>query len=99
MLARALERAGWDARRAKLEYDKFRNWHLAKGKGSSNWEAEFSLWIERGVEHKPKRTVQRGPVIDQHGNPVAPPPGSGGRSHARRKSNVGHGRAMFGGGE
>jgi hypothetical protein len=31
MLARARDRAGWDANRANLEFDKFRNWCLSNG--------------------------------------------------------------------
>jgi hypothetical protein len=97
MLARAFKRAGWDAARSGIEFDKFRHRCLSKATQSHDWDAEFSLWIERGVEHTSKRTQQQGPVIDQHGNPV-PPPKS--RSHTgRRKSNLERGREMFGGGQ
>jgi Helix-turn-helix domain len=99
MSTRALERAGWNSDRANLEFDKFRNRCLSSGKRSHDWDAEFALWIERGVEHKPKRMVKQGPMIDQQGNPVAPPPHSGGRSHPSRQSNQERGRAMFGGGK
>jgi hypothetical protein len=97
MLARALERAGWDSARSKIEFEKFRNRCLSNGKLSHDWDAEFSLWIERGVEHQSKRTEQHGRVIDQNGKPFAPPPER--KSRPLRQSNLERGRAMFGGGQ
>jgi Helix-turn-helix domain len=96
MLARALERAGWDAARSRVEFDKFRDRCLSGGRKSYDWNAEFSLWIERGVEHKSKQTELQGPVIDQQGNPFGPPPDRSGRTRRRRQSNLDRARAMFG---
>jgi hypothetical protein len=96
MITRALERAGWDSVQAKLEFEKFRNRHLGKGTQSCNWDAEFWLWIERGVEHQSERTKQ-GKVIDQDANVVRPPPNQK-RPPRRKPTNTERLMGMTGGG-
>jgi hypothetical protein len=83
MLIRALERAGWDSVRSKNEFEKFRNLALSKGTQSHNWDAAFSVWIERGVEHQAKRKEKQGPIIDSDGRTVRPPPNQKGRGKNR----------------
>jgi hypothetical protein len=77
MITRAHERAGWDSARSRSEFEKFRNWQLSKGRNSHDWDAEFALWIERGLERKSR--TEKVQVIDEHGNQVEPPPKRRGR--------------------
>jgi hypothetical protein len=92
MLARALERAGWDTVKSKDEFEKFRNRALSKGTASLNWDAEFYNWIERGVEHQAKRKGQTaGKIIDQDGNDLMPPP----RPRPRKQSNTERARGLL----
>jgi hypothetical protein len=93
MLARARERAGWDTVKSKDEFEKFRNLALSKGTQSHNWDAAFSVWIERGVEHQAKRKGQTGKIIDQDGNDLRPPPQA--KPRPRKQSNTDRARGML----
>jgi DNA-binding MarR family transcriptional regulator len=93
MRTRALERAGWKSSRAGIEYGKFRHRCLSKGTQSHDWEAEWALWVERGLEYDTQKAQHRGKVIDQDGNEVSSPPKR--KPGTGRKSNLERGREMF----
>jgi len=74
MLEYANEKAGWNSTRSAAEFERFRDHHLAKGNNYSDWLAAWRTWTRRGVEYDRQRAQQNGPIIDQGGNPVSPPP-------------------------
>ncbi|MBR0937294.1 helix-turn-helix domain-containing protein [Bradyrhizobium jicamae] len=90
----AAAKAGWSQGRAFEEFDRFQNHHLAKGSIFSDWRAAWRTWVATGIKFDRERAQQNGAVIDQAGNPNAPPPNRPPPSW-RRPSNMQ--RAMMGG--
>lgn len=96
MITRALERAGWKSSRVGIEYGKFRHRCSSTGKQSHDWEAEWALWVERGLEYDAcRKAVRHREVIDNDGNDVTPPPSRS--EKAPPQTNMERGRRMFGG--
>jgi hypothetical protein len=50
----AIQETGWTKAEVKKEALKFRNRHLSRGTLSCNWAAEWTNWIQRGLEHAAK---------------------------------------------
>jgi biotin operon repressor len=88
MLEYAVEKASWNSAKAASEFQNFRDHHLKKGNRFADWEAAWRTWVRRGVEYEGQRAQQNGPIIDQGGNPVSPPPNQQQRQRSHRKSNT-----------
>jgi biotin operon repressor len=78
---------GWSSARAAGDFEKFRDYHLAKGNTYADWLAAWRTWVRRGVayDQPPPQAI----TIDQHGNDVAPTPNRGAHGPpVRRQTNT-----------
>ncbi len=56
--------AGMEVAEIDAEVRKFINHQLAAGNFSSNWQASFSNWIDRGIEYRKKQAAKAPPRIE-----------------------------------
>jgi hypothetical protein len=78
---------GWTSARAAGDFEKFRDWHLAKGNTYADWLAAWRTWVRRGMAYDQPQPQAK--TIDQNGNPVtAAPQPDRGRPPPRRQTNT-----------
>jgi hypothetical protein len=53
------EAHGWDSSRAKDEFERFADYHRAKGSVFANWDAAWRTWVRNGIKFDSER-LQRG---------------------------------------
>jgi hypothetical protein len=59
-LLRFAEEHGWDSSRAKDEFDRFADYHRAKGSVFADWDASWRTWVRNGIKFDSERRRQRG---------------------------------------
>jgi uncharacterized protein YdaU (DUF1376 family) len=64
--------AGMEVAEIDAEVRKFINHQLSAGNFSSNWQASFANWIERGIEYRAKQTAKAPPRIEVNNAPYVP---------------------------
>lgn len=56
---RFAEEHGWNNGRAHEEFDKFSDYHRAKGSVFADWDASWRTWVRNGIKFDSER-LQRG---------------------------------------